>query len=200
MLIATAYPAAIAAACRERRKQKYSTLQGTVEELSNRLGQLSTLEAANSELQQRNTQLEVVVKEQNAQLQMQKDTITRQAQQLHTQVGCCWPYGMGGFNWCALLAAECSGLMVRCVLSATLPANQERAELGCWLHTPQSCSRSCVLVIEPLCLWPALPCFIVVAKLGVAAGRRADTAVMNCCCCRPCSWGARPSSFRLRSV
>jgi hypothetical protein len=57
-----------------------------VEELSGQLGQLSTLEAANSELQQRNTQLEVVVKDQTAQLQVQKDTITRQAQQLQTQV------------------------------------------------------------------------------------------------------------------
>lgn len=73
--------------CRERRKQKYSTLQETVDELSTRLGQLNTLEAANSELQQRNQQLEVVVKEQNSQLQAQKDTITRQAQQLQTQVG-----------------------------------------------------------------------------------------------------------------
>lgn len=78
---------AAAAACRERRKQKYSNLQETVDELSTRLCQLNTLEAANSELQQRNGQLEVVVKEQNAQLQVQKDTITRQAQQLQTQVG-----------------------------------------------------------------------------------------------------------------
>jgi len=106
MLIAMADPAAVAAACRERRKQKYSTLQGTVEELSTRLGQLNTLEAANSELQQRNTQLEVVVKEQNVQLQMQKDAITRQAQQLHTQVGCCGPFAMCGFECCARLAAE----------------------------------------------------------------------------------------------
>lgn len=72
---------------RERRKQKYSNLQETVDELSGRLGQLNTLEAANSELQQRNTQLEVVVKEQNCQLQAQKEAITRQAQQLQTQVG-----------------------------------------------------------------------------------------------------------------
>lgn len=78
--------AAAGAACRERRKQKYSSLQDTVEELSGRLGQLSTLEAANNELQQRNTQLEVVVKDQNTQLQVQKETITRQAQQLQSQV------------------------------------------------------------------------------------------------------------------
>jgi uncharacterized protein (DUF342 family) len=79
--------AAAAAAHRERRKQKYSNLQETVDELSTRLSQLNTLETANSELQQRNGQLEVVVKEQNAQLQVQKDTITRQAQHLQTQVG-----------------------------------------------------------------------------------------------------------------
>ena len=78
--------AAAGAACRERRKQKYSSLQDTVDELSGRLGQLSTLEAANNELQQRNTQLEVVVKDQNTQLQVQKETITRQAQQLQSQV------------------------------------------------------------------------------------------------------------------
>lgn len=51
------------------------------------MGKLSTLEAANNELQQRNTHLEVMVKDQTAQLQAQKDTITRQAQQLQTQVG-----------------------------------------------------------------------------------------------------------------
>lgn len=83
---------------RERRKQKYSSLQGTVEELSGRLSQLNTLEVANNELQQRNTQLEVVVKEQTSQLQAQRETITRQAQQLQTQV-CVLLFVRSG-GWC----------------------------------------------------------------------------------------------------
>eukprot|EP00775_Hariotina_reticulata_P003179 gene3179-3457_t len=70
---------------RERKKQKYSNLQGTVDELSMRLHQLNTLEAANSELVQRNHQLETVVKEQQSQLQNQRDTIAKHAQQLSTQ-------------------------------------------------------------------------------------------------------------------
>lgn len=56
-----------------------------MDDLSVRLNQLSTLEAANCELTQRNGHLQVVVKEQQGQLQVQKDTITRQAQQLQTQ-------------------------------------------------------------------------------------------------------------------
>lgn len=105
---------------RERRKQKYSTLQDTVEELSTRLGQLSTLEAANSELHQRNNQLEVVVKDQNTQLMAQKDTITRQAQQLQTQVGVvrikfpCCALGASSF-----LAAHCP-LLVSLLRTALL--------------------------------------------------------------------------------
>jgi regulator of replication initiation timing len=88
---------------RERRKAKYSTLQDTVEELSGRLGQLSTLEAANNDLSTRNTQLELVVKEQNTQLQAQKDTITRQAQQLQTQVCAqCMSIGVPGASSCIL--------------------------------------------------------------------------------------------------
>lgn len=71
--------------CRERKKQKYSVLQGTVDELSVRISQLNTLEAANSELQQRNIQLEIVVKDQSAQLRSQQDTIAKQAHQLQTQ-------------------------------------------------------------------------------------------------------------------
>lgn len=71
--------------CRERKKQKYSNLQGTVDELSLRISQLTTLEAANSELQQRNIQLETVVKDQSIQLRSQQDTIAKQAQQLQTQ-------------------------------------------------------------------------------------------------------------------
>lgn len=71
--------------CRERKKQKYCNLQGTVDELSVRLSQLSTLEAANSELQHRNGQLETVVKQQQEQLQQQQETISKQAQQLQTQ-------------------------------------------------------------------------------------------------------------------
>uniref|UniRef100_A0A383VKC7 BZIP domain-containing protein n=1 Tax=Tetradesmus obliquus TaxID=3088 RepID=A0A383VKC7_TETOB len=70
---------------RERKKQKYCNLQGTVDELSVRLSQLNTLEAANSELAQRNGQLEGVVKQQQVQLQQQQDTISKQAQQLQTQ-------------------------------------------------------------------------------------------------------------------
>eukprot|EP00878_Enallax_costatus_P001314 GHUV01001460.1.p1 GENE.GHUV01001460.1~~GHUV01001460.1.p1 ORF type:complete len:379 (+),score=156.33 GHUV01001460.1:524-1660(+) len=70
---------------RERKKQKYSVLQGTVDELSVRISQLNTLEAANSELQQRNVQLEIVVKDQTGQLRSQQDTIAKQAQQLQTQ-------------------------------------------------------------------------------------------------------------------
>jgi chromosome segregation ATPase len=77
--------AAVFACCRERKKQKYCNLQGTVDELSVRLSQLSTLEAANSELQQRNGQLEGVVKQQQVQLQQQQDTISKQAQQLQSQ-------------------------------------------------------------------------------------------------------------------
>jgi hypothetical protein len=50
-----------------------------------RLSQLNTLEAANSELQQRNGQLEGVVKQQQVQLQQQQETISKQAQQLQTQ-------------------------------------------------------------------------------------------------------------------
>jgi DNA repair exonuclease SbcCD ATPase subunit len=74
-----------ACCCRERKKQKYCNLQGTVDELSVRLSQLNTLEAANSELQQRNGQLEGVVKQQQVQLQQQQETISKQAQQLQTQ-------------------------------------------------------------------------------------------------------------------
>ncbi|KAF6263428.1 hypothetical protein COO60DRAFT_1698844 [Scenedesmus sp. NREL 46B-D3] len=70
---------------RERKKQKYCNLQGTVDELSVRLSQLNTLEAANSELHSRNGQLEGVVKQQQVQLQQQQDTISKQAQQLQTQ-------------------------------------------------------------------------------------------------------------------
>lgn len=70
---------------RERKKQKYSVLQGTVDELSLRISQLTTLEAAHSELQQRNVQLEVVVKDQTVQLRNQQDTIAKQATQLQTQ-------------------------------------------------------------------------------------------------------------------
>lgn len=50
-----------------------------------RISQLNTLEAANSELQQRNIQLEGVVKDQTTQLKHQQDTIAKQAQQLQTQ-------------------------------------------------------------------------------------------------------------------
>ncbi|KAF8066407.1 hypothetical protein HT031_002731 [Scenedesmus sp. PABB004] len=70
---------------RERKKQKYSSLQGTVEELSTRLGQLNTLEAANGELAQRNGQLQGVVAEQQARLAAQQQTIGQQAAQLESQ-------------------------------------------------------------------------------------------------------------------
>jgi chromosome segregation ATPase len=73
------------ACCRERKKQKYCNLQGTVDELSLRLSQVNTLEVANTELTQRNHQLEAVVKEQQHQLQNQQETIAKQAQQLSTQ-------------------------------------------------------------------------------------------------------------------
>jgi uncharacterized phage infection (PIP) family protein YhgE len=79
------FPFLLPNCCRERKKQKYCNLQGTVDELSVRLSQLNTLEAANSELQQRNGQLEGVVKQQQVQLQQQQDTISKQAQQLQTQ-------------------------------------------------------------------------------------------------------------------
>lgn len=60
-------------------------MQGTVEDLSQRLGTLSTLEAVNSELCQRNDTLEAVVRQQAARLDEQQDTIAKQEEQLQSQ-------------------------------------------------------------------------------------------------------------------
>lgn len=130
---------------RERRKAKYSTLQDTVEELSGRLGQLSTLEAANNELSTRNTQLELVVKEQNTQLQAQKDTITRQAQQLQTQVCAqCMNIGVPGASGCILQEglAVCVAFVVRAqggeVIALGLAAAWQRLLQANWVMTAAS--------------------------------------------------------------
>lgn len=71
-------------ACRERKKQKYTSLQGAVDELNLRLEQLSVMEATNQDLNNRNEELERVVEEQKEAIASIQTTVTKQ--QAHIEV------------------------------------------------------------------------------------------------------------------
>jgi hypothetical protein len=70
---------------RERKKQKYSNLQGTVEELSEQLHQLALLREAHSAVSSERDQLAAVVGQQRDQLTQQAGVIAVQQQQMGAQ-------------------------------------------------------------------------------------------------------------------
>jgi septal ring factor EnvC (AmiA/AmiB activator) len=71
--------------CRERKKQKYSNLQGTVEELSEQLHQLALMREAHAAVSAERDQLAVVADQQRSQLAHQAGLITAQQQQMGAQ-------------------------------------------------------------------------------------------------------------------